>query len=117
MKRVGAMPEIPKTGLSYNEVEIRLAVLQLLLTARKKRVQTGGASAKTLMDVLNVGMQEMEFVLWYLREKKWIERTEQQFMITVDGVDYLIDSLSKTQVLDDGGKSAPGSGANLPATI
>jgi len=115
---LGSMPEIPKTGLSYNEVEIRLAVLQQLLIAKKKRVQTGGCSAKVLMDVLNVGMQEMEFILWYLREKKWIERTEQSFMITVDGVDYLIDSLSKTQVLDDGGKTAPsGSGANLPATI
>jgi len=114
---LGAMPEIPKTGLSYNEVELRLAILQVLLTARKKRAQTGGASAKMLMDVLNVNMADMEFVLWYLRERKMVERQEAQFLITVDGVDYLVDSLAKTQVLDDGGKPTKPGDLNLPATI
>src|SRR3990167_941548 len=32
---LGSIPIIPKTGISYNEVELRLAVLQILLTARK----------------------------------------------------------------------------------
>lgn len=109
--------QIPKTGISYNEVELRLAVLQILLTARKKRAQTGGASAKVLMDVLGVDMAEMEFVLWYLREKGLIMRTEAQFMITVPGVDYLVDTLSKTQVIDDGGKSDKFTGVHLPATL
>lgn len=113
----GGLPPIPKTGLSYNEVELRLAVLQVLLTARKKRAQTGGASAKVLMDVLNVDMPDMEFVLWYLREKGWITRDESKFQITVPGVDYLVDSLMKTQVIDDGGKSANISAIQLPATL
>jgi curved DNA-binding protein len=113
----GALPNIPKTGVSYNEVEIRLAVLQILLTARKKRAQTGGASAKVLMDVLGIEMSEMEFVLWYLREKGLITRSEAQFQIAVAGVDYLVDSLAKTQVIDDGGKSANISNIQLPATL
>src|SRR5579883_2593091 len=50
------LPHIEKTSLSYNEVELRLAILQLLLQARKKRVQTGGCSAKVLMDVLGTEM-------------------------------------------------------------
>jgi curved DNA-binding protein len=108
---------IPKTGISYNEVELRLAVLQVLLTARKKRAQTGGASAKVLMDVLNIEMSEMEFVLWYLREKGLIVRNEANFQITVPGVDYLVDSLSKTQTIDDGGKSDKYSSIQLPATL
>lgn len=108
---------IPKTGISYNEVELRLAVLQVLLTARKKRAQTGGASAKVLMDVLNVEMTEMEFVLWYLREKGLVIRNEANFQISVSGVDYLVDSLSKTQAIDDGGKSDKYSSIQLPATI
>jgi hypothetical protein len=115
---LGSIPIVPKTGLSYNEVELRLAVLQILLTARKKRAQTGGASAKVLMDVLNVDMPEMEFVLWYLREKGLIQRDESRFMITVPGVDYLVDSLMKTtQVVDDGGKSTRISDIQLPATL
>jgi curved DNA-binding protein len=111
------LPNIPKQGLSYNEVEVRLAVLQILLTARKKRAQTGGASAKVLMDVLNVEMAEMEYILWYLREKGLIQRTEDRFLITVAGVDYLIDSLGKTQIIDDGGNKTAATGMQLPATL
>ncbi len=95
--------------------------MQLLLQARKKRVQTGGCSAKVLMDVLGVDMGEMEFALWYLREKGYVERQEAQFMITVAGVDYIVDSLTKTQIIDEGPKSVPnypggggGSSPNLP---
>lgn len=118
-KGLGSLPHIEKTSFSYNEIELRLAILQLLLQARKKRVQTGGCSAKTLMDVLGVDMGEMEFALWYLREKGYIERAEALFMITVIGVDYIVDSLTKTQIIDEGPKSVPnypsgGSSPNLP---
>jgi hypothetical protein len=111
--------QFEKTSLSYNEIELRLAILQLLLQSRKKRVQTGGCSARTLMDVLGVDMAEMEFALWYLREKGYAERQEAQFMITVNGVDYIVDSLTKTQIIDEGPKTVPnypegGSTPNLP---
>lgn len=105
-------------ALSYNEVELRLAILQLLLDARKKRVQTGGLSAKQLMDVLNIGMEETEFVLWYLREKGLIIRQEAQFMIAVTGVDYLVDSLTKSTIVDNTTRSPlSATGAQLPARI
>lgn len=110
------IPNVPKAGLSWNEVELRLAILQVLLEARRKRPQTGGASAKMLMDCLNCSMQDIEWVLWYLREKGYIIRTEASFMITVVGVDYLIDQLSKTQPLDAGKSSVPNN-VNLPATL
>jgi len=108
---------VPKMSMSWNEVELRLGVLQVLMEARRKRPQTGGASARMLMDCLNIEMGEIEFVLWYLREKGFIQRTEANFMISVVGVDYLIDQLSKTQPLDAGGKSAPLSQVQLPATL
>lgn len=38
------MPQMPKAGLVWNETEMRLAILQVLLEARRKRPQTGGAS-------------------------------------------------------------------------
>jgi hypothetical protein len=111
------LPTLDRTSVSYNEVELRLACLQLMLQARKRRVQTGGCSAKQLMDVLGTEMAEMEFALWYLREAGFIERSEAQFMITVKGVDYLVDSLSKTQIIEQGPKHipTPPGGANLPA--
>lgn len=116
------MPHFEKNNLSSNEIEFRLAILQMLLQARKKRVQTGGCSAKTIMDVLGTEMAETEFALWYLRERGYIERSEAAFMITVHGVDYLVDQLSKAQIIDEGPKRAPDipsgpGGANVPARI
>ena len=117
---VPKMPHFEKSNLSSNEIEFRLAILQMLLQARKKRVQTGGCSAKTIMDVLGTEMSETEFTLWYLRERGYIERSEAQFMITVQGVDYLVDQLSKAQIIDEGPKTmpnVPSGGANVPARI
>lgn len=119
--RSSPLPTMERTSISYSEIELRLAILQLLLQARKKRVQTGGCSAKVLMDILGVDMAEMEFALWYLREKGYIERAEAYFMITVNGVDYIVDQLSKTQIIDEGPKTVPnypgGGPPNLPASI
>jgi hypothetical protein len=99
-----SLPNIPKTGITWNEIELRLGVLQVLLAARKKRPNTGGASGRMLMDCLNIdNITEIEFALWYLREKGWIESGERVFMITADGLDYLTDQLGKTQILDGGG--------------
>ena len=35
-----SMPHIPKTGLSWNEIELRIAILQIMLAARKKNPAT-----------------------------------------------------------------------------
>jgi hypothetical protein len=122
-----SMPKIPKTGLSWNEIELRLAILQILLGQRKKRPQTGGATAKMMMDILSIdNVAEIEFALWYLRETNLIEMGERMFMISWRGVDYIVDQLSRTQMLDGGSKTEqkikkfgdqPGGGTpNLPAT-
>jgi hypothetical protein len=101
-----SLPKIPKTGLSWNEIELRLAILQILLGQRKKRPQTGGATAKMMMDILSIdNVAEMEFALWYLRETNLIEMGDRMFMISWRGVDYIVDQLSKTQMLDGGGKT------------
>lgn len=96
-----ALPNIPKAGLTWNEIELRLAILQILLAARKKRPNSGGASGKMLMDCLNMdGIAEIEFALWYLREKGLIESGERVFMITAHGLDYLTEQLGRTTILD-----------------
>jgi hypothetical protein len=98
-----SLPHSPKTNLTWDEVELRIAVLQVLLEARRKRPQTGGGSGKVLMDCLNIeNVSTVEFALWYLREKGLIEVGERNFMITAEGVDYLTEQLSKTQILGGG---------------
>lgn len=97
------LPNYPKTNLTWDELELRIAVLQVLLEARRKRPGSGGSSGKMLMDCLNVdNVTVVEFALWYLREKGYIEMGERYFMITAAGVDYLTDQLSKTQILGGG---------------
>jgi hypothetical protein len=116
----GGIPNAPKAGLAWQEVELRLAILQVLMEARRKKPQSGGASARMLMDCLNVELGEIEYVLWYLREKGMIVRTEAAFMITINGVDYLVDQLSKTQPMDAGANSRSSvvsSSINLPAPL
>jgi len=116
-----SLPNVPKTGITWNEIELRLGILQVLLAARKKRPHNGGASGKMLMDCLNIdNITEIEFALWYLREKNWLESGERVFMITAQGLDYLTDQLGKTQILDGAGateKKVTQVTSGLPAVI
>lgn len=91
-----------RTGVSWNEIELRLAVLQILLDARKKRPKTGGASAKMIMDILDLNdLNEMEFALWYLRERGLIEMGERLFMISANGVDYIVNELNRPAAMNE----------------
>jgi len=72
------------------EHQLILAVLQVLLSARRKRPVNGGASGRMLMDCLNLDdTTELESALRYLRDKDLIEPGERVFMITAKGVDYI----------------------------
>ncbi|MBS2008216.1 MAG: J domain-containing protein [Cyanobacteria bacterium SZAS TMP-1] len=122
----GSLPKIPKTGISFDEVELRLAILQILLSQRKKKPNTGGATAKMVMDILDINdVPVIEFAFWYLREKGYVEMGERVFMISVKGVDYIVDHLSKIQLTDGDNKTEQkinqmtrggggGDGSNLP---
>ncbi len=96
------LPKNLKTGISWQEIELRLAILQILLDARKKKPKSGGASAKLIMDVLSIdNVEEVEYALWYLREKGLIEPGERLFMITAVGVDYIVDQMNKTNSITE----------------
>lgn len=119
-----SLPKTPKSGVSWNEIELRLAILQILLDARKQRVKSGGANPKIIMDILDTDdMAGVEFAIWYLREKGYVQLGERLFQITADGVDYIVDQLSKTQILDGVSETekkvskvrVKPTGANLPA--
>jgi curved DNA-binding protein len=126
----GSLPKIPKTGISFDEVELRLAILQILLSQRKKKPLSGGATAKMIMDILDINdIPLVEFAFWYLREKGLVEMGERVFMISVKGVDYIVDYLSKIQLTDGDNKTeakinqmtknrppdgSGGGGSNLP---
>lgn len=73
----------------WKEDELRLAALQVLLGARRLKPASGGASATELMDCLKVRVDQMLEMLQFLSANSLVNGSEDHFMITADGVDYV----------------------------
>jgi curved DNA-binding protein CbpA len=66
------------------------AILSLLYIARRRDPHNGGLGSVTLEKLLGCPSQHLEFPIWYLRERGWVERLESGlFAITADGVDKI----------------------------
>ena len=66
------------------------AILSLLYIARRRDPQYGGLGSVTLESILGCPSQHLEFPLWYLKQRGWIERLDSGLLaITADGVDKL----------------------------
>jgi curved DNA-binding protein CbpA len=64
------------------------AILSLLYIARRRDPQNGGLGSVTLEKILGCPAQHLDFPLWYLKQRGWIERLESGLLaITADGVD------------------------------
>jgi curved DNA-binding protein CbpA len=65
-------------------------ILSLLYIARRRDPQSGGLGAINLERLLGISQQDLEFALWYMRQRGWVEVLDTgQLAITVDGVDML----------------------------
>lgn len=77
----------PSNG-NENDRHIRKAVLSVLYVDRRNNVTASGIGLWHLEKLLNWPEKVLEFHIWYLKEKGWIERTETGgFAITSSGVD------------------------------
>ena len=66
------------------------AILSLLYIARRRDPHNGGLGSLALERMLGCPQDHLEFPLWYLRQRRWIERLESGYLaITADGVDKL----------------------------
>jgi hypothetical protein len=91
-----------------NDEELQFAILQILLSARKKCPRSGGASGLKLLDRLNLdSVERLENTLRFLLDNKLIEPGERVFMITADGVDYVADHQVTEPPEDPPGPSDP----------
>ena len=78
----------------YSEEELRLAILQVPLAARRKRPKDGGAAGRELVNLLNLdSIDLLERALDFLRSNGLIECGERKFLISAIGVDYVMDHL------------------------
>ena len=83
--------------------KIYQAILSMLYTARRRDAGNAGVGTFQMEKLLEVPEKYLEFHIWYLREKGWIQRVENGgFAITVSGVDAVIESdlsLKRTRLL------------------
>src|SRR6188472_4515096 len=65
-------------------------ILSLLYIARRRDPRGGGLGSVTLEKMLGCPQQHLEFPLWYLKKRGYIEISGNgQFAITADGIDKL----------------------------
>jgi curved DNA-binding protein len=93
--RSGSTPEdrpLPSEnrGDSPEESELRLLLLQALYDVRRGRPYKPALSLMVLSELFGCGIESLQYTLWYLRGKRFIETTDDsEVAITVNGVDHL----------------------------
>lgn len=92
-------------------------ILSLLYVARRRDPRQGGLGQVFLEKTLGVPQQHLEFPLWYLKQRRWVEILDNgQLAITVEGIDRLGNKdlqVPQDRLLPESGVSR--SGAN-PST-
>ena len=70
------------------DVDIQNKLLSILYVKRRQNIRDPGIGDLELERLLGCPAENLEFHLWYLKEKGWIGRTENGMLaITVEGVD------------------------------
>jgi curved DNA-binding protein len=91
------------SGGTEEDGKIYRAILSMLYTARRRDAGNAGVGIFQMEKLLGVPEKYLEFHIWYLREKGWIQRVENGgFAITVNGVDAVIENdlpLKRTRLL------------------
>ena len=74
-----------------NDLLIQGRVLSLLYLTRRRNFSNPGLGTMSIVDILDIPLEKLEFHLWFLREKRWISRTENGLLaITVDGIEKVL---------------------------
>jgi hypothetical protein len=80
-------------------------VLSLLYVSRKQDADNAGIGIVELERLLGCPAEHLEFHVWYLKEKGWLERLPTgQLAITADGVDKMLEGefmLRKDRLLSE----------------
>lgn len=78
-------------GSRQDDQRIFNGVLSLLYVARRRDPERGGLGGLHLERMLGVPREHLEFPLWVLKKRGWIEVLDTgQVAITVDGIDMVI---------------------------
>jgi len=104
------------TDLSRNDSAMHQGILTLLYTARRNDALRPGLGPMEIGRMLDCPEKHMDFHLWYLKEKGWIQMTDSgQYAITAHGVDAVLEqgpSRDRRRFITEGARPAEGGGGN-----
>ncbi len=96
LKGIGEENAPPKfTGLPFfssmgRENGLRAALLSVLYDRRRQRPFAPSLSVRHVESIVSATLEEMTFVLWYLKERKWvISDDKSSLQITANGMEFL----------------------------
>ena len=73
-----------------SDAGLRVALLSILYERRKKKPLKPGLPMRYVEGMLNADMDELFFVLWYVKQRGWVSSDDKSnLLITVQGMDYL----------------------------
>jgi curved DNA-binding protein CbpA len=72
------------------DVDIQSKLLSVFYNRRRHNIREPGVPEMELERIFGCKIENLEFHLWYLKAKHWIERLENgMFSITVEGIDHV----------------------------
>lgn len=72
------------------DVDIQSKLLTVFYSRRRHNIREPGVPEVELERIFGCKIENLEFHLWYLKAKRWIERLENgMFSITVEGIDHV----------------------------
>jgi len=109
-KRWKTISNTNSTGEFGTDRQIRHAILSILYIKRREAPLEAGVGTWNLEQLTEWPEKTLDFHLWYLKEKGWIERTDSGgFAITAKGIDEIEESgltLEKKFLLPESTKSS-----------
>ena len=85
-----AISKASSSGGFVTDGQIRRTILSILYIRRRENPSDSGIGAWQLENMMGWPERALEFHIWYLKEKDWIERAETGgFEITAKGVDEI----------------------------
>lgn len=89
-QKLKALSKVSSSEGLENDQQIRHAILSILYTDRRENPSDSGVGSWRLEKLLEWPERILEFHIWYLKEKGWIQRVDTGgYAITADGVEIV----------------------------
>lgn len=83
-------PDAAEGDTVGQDVDIQARLLSVFYTRRRRSIREPGVPELELESIFGCPIENLEFHLWYLKAKGWVDRLENGMMaITVSGVDHV----------------------------